>query len=165
MLCRAAEESSSDFKRQLDALNSSSSESDLASKLSSLQASVDQYNSLFASVSADQSLPDGPTVSSLLESQKSQIESLTLELSAANESTNALCEEVDKLSAAYGEMERVSSGKVMDLSAMEDKVLRLTTEVSEDIEGLDLLNRCFEERTLTIKSFHSSPSFIAEIES
>lgn len=127
---RAAEESSSDFKRQLDTLNSSSSDSDLATKLSSLQSSLDQHTAAFSSAAESQHLPDGTAVSSLLESQKSQIQSLTMELSAANESTNALCEEVDKLSAAYGEMERVASSRVMDLSAMEDKVLRLTTEVS-----------------------------------
>lgn len=119
---KAAEQLSADLKRQLDARSSSTSEADLLAKISSLQADLDSLNGILRGVSSEEEAIER------LKEQSGRISRLEAELTAANESTNALCEEVEKLSKAYADMDRQASSKVMDLSKMEDKVLRLTTE-------------------------------------
>jgi len=57
--------------------------------------------------------------------------SLRLQLQAANASSAALCDEVDRLSAAYEELEKQAETRMAGLAKLEDKVLRLTTEKSK----------------------------------
>ena len=59
----------------------------------------------------------------------SEVSRLKLALSASEASSTALCDEIDRLSTAYAELERQASTKVMDLSRIEEKNLRLVTEV------------------------------------
>lgn len=122
---KTAEEASEDLKRQLDARSSSTSDADLGAKVSSLQAELDRMQSIVGSASS------GEDVSTLLKTQQSRIESMQQELDAAHAGTNALCDEVDKLGAAYSEMQRQANNKVLDVARMEDKMLRLTTEKSK----------------------------------
>lgn len=119
---KAATDRSEDLQRQLDARNSAAGEEELLAKVSSLQAELDQLNSVLQGVSSSDE------ASEKIKQQQQRIEQLSGELTAANESTTALCDEVEKLSKAYSEMDQQASSKVMDLSKMEDKVLRLTTE-------------------------------------
>lgn len=122
---KTAEDASEDLKRQLDARSSSTSDADLGAKVSSLQAELDRMQSIVGSASS------GEDVSTLLKTQQSRIESMQKELDAAHAGTNALCDEVDKLGAAYSEMQRQANNKVLDVARMEDKMLRLTTEKSK----------------------------------
>lgn len=119
---KTAEDLSADLKRQLDARASSTTESDLLGQVSTLQKDLDGLTALLSGASTTEAVADK------LKEQQTRIEQLQDELTAANESTNALCEEVEKLSQAYSQMDQQASSKVMDLSKMEDKVLRLTTE-------------------------------------
>ncbi|WFD18590.1 RING-type E3 ubiquitin transferase [Malassezia caprae] len=57
--------------------------------------------------------------------------SLRLQLQAASASSAALCDEVDRLSAAYEEVEKQAESRMAGLAKLEDKVLRLTTEKSK----------------------------------
>lgn len=57
-----------------------------------------------------------------------ELHTTRLQLTSANASTAALCDEVDRLSAAYDALEKQANAKVINLSRLEDKVLRLTTE-------------------------------------
>lgn len=57
--------------------------------------------------------------------------SLRLQLQAASASSAALCDEVDRLSAAYEELEKQAEVRLAGLAKLEDKVLRLTTEKSK----------------------------------
>ena len=62
------------------------------------------------------------------EAVQQELHTTRLQLTSANASTAALCDEVDRLSAAYDALEKQANAKVINLSRLEDKVLRLTTE-------------------------------------
>lgn len=115
---RTADETAADLKRQLDARSSSTSEADLITKAASLQGSLDSLTALL----------DGATSSEEVKSKLADQARLRMELDAAGEGTKALCEEVDRLSAAYADVEAIANGKTFDLVKFEDKILRLTTE-------------------------------------
>lgn len=119
---KAATDTSEDLQRQMDARASSPSETDLLAKVSALQQELDQLKGILQDATTSED------ASEKVKGQQQRIEQLQSELTAANESTNALCDEVEKLSKAYSDMDQQASSKVMDLSKMEDKVLRLTTE-------------------------------------
>lgn len=119
---KAAEEQAAELQRQADARASSSSEAELLAKVSSLQSEVEQLKGILGQSS------NAEEVQAQLVEQKKRVEQMEAELMAANESTNALCEEIEKLSQAYADMDKQASSKVMDLTRMEEKVLRLTTE-------------------------------------
>ncbi|WFD44870.1 RING-type E3 ubiquitin transferase [Malassezia psittaci] len=53
------------------------------------------------------------------------------ELAAGNASTSSLYDEVDRLSAAYDQLEKHADSKLVNLAKLEDKILRLTTEKSK----------------------------------
>lgn len=126
---KAAEETSADLKRQLDARSSSTSEADLLAKVSNLEAQLNSLTVILGKSNAEgEEAVSGEEVAARLRSQELRVSQLTSELAAANESTTALCDEVEKLSRAYSDMDAQSRSKVMDLSRMEDKVLRLTME-------------------------------------
>ncbi|WFD26440.1 RING-type E3 ubiquitin transferase [Malassezia nana] len=57
--------------------------------------------------------------------------SLRLQLQAASASSAALCDEVDRLSVAYDQLEKQVEARVAVVAKLEDKVLRLTTEKSK----------------------------------
>lgn len=119
---KIAESLASDLQSQATARGESATEAELLAKVASLQKDLDSLNAILQGASSAEE------VSSRLKQQQDQIGQLQGELTAANESTNALCEEVEKLSKAYSDMNQQASSKVMDLSKMEEKVLRLTTE-------------------------------------
>lgn len=120
-----ADERSADLQRQLDARSSSPSEADLLAKTSALQKELDALNSILQGASSSED------ASTKLKDQQQRLQQLQDELTAANESTSALCDEVEKLSQAWSDMKEQANSKVMDLSKMEDKVVRLTTEKSK----------------------------------
>ncbi|CAO1617547.1 unnamed protein product [Sympodiomycopsis kandeliae] len=119
---KAAVDASDDLQRQLDARGSSTTEQDLSAKMSSMQKELDELKEVL------QGAASGEEAAEKVKHQQLRIEQLQGELTAANESTNALCDEIEKLSKAYSDMDQQASSKVMDLTKMEEKVLRLTTE-------------------------------------
>ena len=65
------------------------------------------------------------------ESMSAEVERLRLQLRTSSSSTAALADEVDRLSAAYDALDRQSNARVISLSRLEDKILRLATEKSK----------------------------------
>lgn len=55
-------------------------------------------------------------------------EPLLKKLNAANASSAALCDEIDRLSAAYDQLDKQASQRVSQVERLEEKILRLTTE-------------------------------------
>lgn len=74
---------------------------------------------------------DSETVKRKLVEQDKTSTSLRLELDASSEATKALCDEVDRLSAAFADAEKLAAKNVHDVAKLEDKMLRLTTEKSK----------------------------------
>ncbi|KAN0064671.1 E3 ubiquitin-protein ligase bre1 [Thecaphora frezii] len=62
---------------------------------------------------------------------EAEVKRLQLELRASEASSTALCDEIDRLSAAYSELEKKASNQVVDLTKMENKMMRLVTEKSK----------------------------------
>jgi E3 ubiquitin-protein ligase BRE1 len=122
---RAAENEAADLKRQLDARSSSTTEAELIARAASLQEQLDALKALLEGASS------GEDVQSRLQDYTQKVATMRLELDAAAESTTALCDEVDRLSAAYADVERLANAKVLDVVHAEDKLLRLTTEKSK----------------------------------
>lgn len=127
---KAAEESSLDLKRQLDARSSSTTEQDLINKVTSLQSELDSLSSILKSATSDE-LSSPEDVKARLVGQVKEIADLKRELANAQESTTALCDELDKMGEAYHQSQKVATERVVEVGRLEDKMLRLTTEKSK----------------------------------
>lgn len=125
---KSAEEGSEDLRRQLDARSSSTSEQDLIAKVSSLQSQLDKLSDLLVEAGAASTPQDARKT---LLSQQKELDQLRQELSTANTSTTALCDELDKLGEAYSESQKVASARIVEIGRMEEKVARLVTEKSK----------------------------------
>ncbi len=62
---------------------------------------------------------------------RAEVERLRLALQAAEASSKAVDDELEKISAAYADLERQASVKVTDVSRLEEKALRWVTEKSK----------------------------------
>lgn len=127
---KAAEESSLDLKRQLDARSSSTTEQDLINKVASLQSELDRLSSALKTATNDE-LPSPDDVKGRLIGQVKEIADLKRELENAHESTTALCDELDKMGEAYHQSQKVATERVVVVGKLEDKMLRLTAEKSK----------------------------------
>lgn len=124
---KTAEENSADLRRQLDACSSSTTEQDLTSKVSSLQCELEKLTAIIGQAGRDESRTANE-VKATLRSQHDDLQQARQELATGNASTTALCDELDKLGAAYSEAQNVASARITELGRMEEKVARLTTE-------------------------------------
>ncbi|PWN46270.1 BRE1-domain-containing protein [Ceraceosorus guamensis] len=122
---KAAEQTSADLRRQLEARSSSTTEEEMLVRASALQGELDALRSLLDGAG------DGDVVKRKLEEQERATTSIRLELDASSEATKALCDEVDRLSAAFADAEKLAAKNVHDVAKLEDKMLRLTTEKSK----------------------------------
>jgi E3 ubiquitin-protein ligase BRE1 len=125
---KAAQESSADLKRQLDARSSTTTEQDLIGKVASLQKELDQLTAILKS--ADEGIT-GDEVKARLVGQVEEIAGLKREVASAQTISNALCDEVDTIQEAYNQSQKVAMERVAEVAKMENKILRLTTEKSK----------------------------------
>ncbi|GAK63151.1 BRE1-domain-containing protein [Moesziomyces antarcticus] len=115
------------------ALAETESEEDQFEKLSraaqEAQARIAELEKRFTSADtpADGAAVNGTTSAD----QTEEVERLRLSLQAAEASSKAVDDELEKISAAYAELERQASVKVTDVSRMEEKALRWVTEKSK----------------------------------
>ncbi|SPO38018.1 related to BRE1 - E3 ubiquitin ligase [Pseudozyma flocculosa] len=118
----------------VEALSTGADEADQLDKLASAakaaQAEVEQLRRRLAeSGQAETNGADSAAPPQSTEQLQVEVERLKLELRAAGDSSTALYDEIDRLSTAYSDLEKKVSNQVLDLSKMENKMLRLTTEV------------------------------------
>lgn len=85
-------------------------------RLVAMQAQVKRLESELEALKSEAPPGDGDVVS------------LQRRLNAANSSSAMLCDEVDRLSAAYDQLEKQAVTRVANVARLEDKILRLTTE-------------------------------------
>lgn len=125
---KSAEERIDDLQRQQEARSSSTTEAELTAKVSKLQKELEELNAILeqAGEGSDGKTPE--SISTLLQKQHEELQKSKRELDTANASTTALCDELDKLNAAYREAENIASTRIADLGRMEEKLSRLTTE-------------------------------------
>lgn len=123
---KAAEDISKDLQRQLDARSSSTSEQDLAARVASLQSELDKLSESLGVTEGAAVSPD--EARKRFTDQHEELERLRQELTTANASTAALCDELDKLGEAYSESQKVASVRIAEIGRMEEKVGRLATE-------------------------------------
>ena len=165
---RAAEETVQDLKRQLEARSSTTSEQELVSKVASLQSELDRL-----SVVLKEAGSGGEGEVTVEEAkvkwikQTEEITRLKRELTTSQESTTALCDELDKIGDAYSESQKVATNRIVEAGRMEDKIMRLTAEKSkadqkyftamrnsESIEGeLKILQRNSERQSKVIETY------------
>ncbi|EPQ29486.1 uncharacterized protein PFL1_03241 [Pseudozyma flocculosa PF-1] len=120
----------------VEALSTGADEADQLDKLASAakaaQAEVEQLRRRLAeSGQAETNGADSAAPPQSTEQLQVEVERLKLELRAAGDSSTALYDEIDRLSTAYSDLEKKVSNQVLDLSKMENKMLRLTTEKSK----------------------------------
>ncbi|MCO5585213.1 hypothetical protein L7F22_039145 [Adiantum nelumboides] len=120
---KSAEERIADLQRQQEARSSSTTEADLLAKVSTLQKELQELKAIL-----DQAGETPESISTLLQKQHEELQKSKRELDTANASTTALCDELDKLGAAYNEAQNIASTRIADLGRMEEKLSRLTTE-------------------------------------
>lgn len=125
---KVAEERIADLQRQQEARSSSTTEAELAAKVSTLQKELDELNTILqqAGEGTDSKTPE--SISTLLQKQHEELQKSKRELDTANASTTALCDELEKLGAAYNEAKNIASVRISDSGRMEEKLSRLTTE-------------------------------------
>ncbi|SNX84719.1 related to BRE1 - E3 ubiquitin ligase [Melanopsichium pennsylvanicum] len=100
---------------------------ELEKRLAEQPAATSAPNGAEANIKSD----DGPEVAATESDLKAENERLRLSLQAAEASSKAVDDELEKISAAYADLERQASVKVTDVSRMEEKSLRLVTEKSK----------------------------------
>lgn len=128
---RSAEEASQDLKRQLDARSSSTSEAELGSKVASLQKELDKVSAILALAATSEEDPNSEDVKSRIIKQSEEVSRLQRELATSQESTTALCDELDKIGEAYSESQKVATTRIVEVARLEDKIMRLTAEKSK----------------------------------
>jgi E3 ubiquitin-protein ligase BRE1 len=126
---RLAEEKFSDLHRQLEARTSSTTEEELIKRVAELEKEVAEVTDLFAKAADTASqTPTAEAVKALLVSQQDELQQVKRELATATSHTTALCDELEKMGAAYAEAQRVAAERIADTGRMEEKVARLATE-------------------------------------
>lgn len=127
---KAAQETSSNLKRQLDARSSTTTEQDLLDKVASLQGELDQLTAILTSVGTDEAIT-ADEVRGRLVGQAEEIAGLKREVASAQTISNALCDEVDTIQEAYNQSQKVALERITEVAKMENKILRLMTEKSK----------------------------------
>ncbi|GAC71310.1 E3 ubiquitin ligase involved in syntaxin degradation [Moesziomyces antarcticus T-34] len=118
------------------ALAETESEEDQFEKLSrAAQEAQARVAELEKRLSSAESPTDGAAINGTTSADptemQAEVERLRLSLQAAEASSKAVDDELEKISAAYAELERQASVKVTDVSRMEEKALRWVTEKSK----------------------------------
>ncbi|WFD32101.1 RING-type E3 ubiquitin transferase [Malassezia sp. CBS 17886] len=123
------------LEASLDALRAENSalrqHHDGAADAVALQAHVERLEALLAAGLPDFAPDAPPDPRARWEALQQELRAAHLQLHTANASTATLCEEVDRLSAAYDQLEKQADQRVANMSRLEDKILRLTTEKSK----------------------------------
>ena len=98
-------------------------------RLAAFEAQVQRLQAELAAAKNDAAgveaaLGDGATEASL----STDVAQLQLQLKAANAASMTLCDEVDRLSSAYDQLDKQTSARIANVERLEDKMLRVTTE-------------------------------------
>ncbi|KDN51379.1 BRE1-domain-containing protein [Tilletiaria anomala UBC 951] len=150
-----------DLQTRYDALHTSfTAGADVAKQTSDLAVRVKILESLVRDES-------GADATERLKSQEALIKSLTAQVEATDKTIEELVGEIDRLGSASSEAEKQFTSKVIELSRLEDKIARLTTEKSKADnkyfsamrarDALDaekqVLNRTLERQTAVIEQY------------
>ncbi|UZJ56597.1 hypothetical protein CBS101457_005917 [Exobasidium rhododendri] len=129
---KAAEESSLHLKRKLEAQSSSTTDQEMSEKVVALQAELDQLSALLeGALTGDDAESASEKVKARVLRQGEEISTLRRELATSQESTNALCDELDKIGEAYNQSQKVATERVADVGRTEEQLTRLAKEKSK----------------------------------
>lgn len=143
--CSSSDERVAALEKTMAALDSGrNDEVELRRQLAQVQKQLDKYQAVYGEKSTLP--PDVNELSIQLQHKQEELDKLRLQEAQREQSESAMYSELDKLSAAWEALDRQVKSKVFDLSAMEERVVKLGVEVRPHFAGefVGGLNMCIQ---------------------